>query len=128
MTSNLGAQANETNNIGFGSLEKSGEEERAMKDFFRPELRNRIDKVCKFAKLDRLAIKKIVIKLEGKRQKTINMKTLRQQGLDWSEIEIIVNRMLDGFGDAVHGVDFIVDAVAVAELIQPETDKLLKSL
>jgi hypothetical protein len=73
-------------------------------------------------------IKKIVIKLEGKRQKTINMKTLRQQGLDWSEIEIIVNRMLDGFGDAVHGVDFIVDAVAVAELIQPETDKLLKSL
>jgi ATP-dependent Clp protease ATP-binding subunit ClpA len=63
MTSNLGARDNENNNIGFGqSLERTGEEDRAMKDFFRPELRNRIDKICKFNKLDTLAIKKIVIK------------------------------------------------------------------
>ena len=63
MTSNLGARDNENNNIGFGnSLEKSGEEDRAMKDFFKPELRNRIDHVCKFQKLDTLAIKKIVVK------------------------------------------------------------------
>ena len=63
MTSNLGARDNENNNIGFGqSLEKTGEEDRAMKDFFKPELRNRIDLICKFAKLDMLAIKKIVIK------------------------------------------------------------------
>jgi ATP-dependent Clp protease ATP-binding subunit ClpA len=33
-----------------------------MKDFFKPELRNRIDLVCKFKKLDTLAIKKIVVK------------------------------------------------------------------
>jgi ATP-dependent Clp protease ATP-binding subunit ClpA len=63
MTSNLGARDNENNNIGFGqSLERTGEEDRAMKDFFRPELRNRIDQVCKFNKLDDLAIKKVVIK------------------------------------------------------------------
>ena len=63
MTSNLGSRDNENNNIGFGtSLEKSGEEDRALKDFFRPELRNRIDQICKFHKLDSLAIKKIVIK------------------------------------------------------------------
>jgi ATP-dependent Clp protease ATP-binding subunit ClpA len=62
MTSNLGARDNENNNIGFGSLERSGQEDRAMKDFFRPELRNRIDQVCKFNKLDQLAIKKIVVK------------------------------------------------------------------
>jgi ATP-dependent Clp protease ATP-binding subunit ClpA len=63
MTSNLGARDNENNNIGFGqTLEKSGEEDRAMKDFFRPELRNRIDLVCRFNKLDTLAIKKVVIK------------------------------------------------------------------
>ena len=63
MTSNLGARDNENNNIGFAQdLEKTGEEDRAMKDFFRPELRNRIDQVCKFQKLDTLAIKKIVIK------------------------------------------------------------------
>jgi ATP-dependent Clp protease ATP-binding subunit ClpA len=63
MTSNLGARDNENNNIGFGqTLEKSGEEDRAMKDFFRPELRTRIDLVCRFNKLDTLAIKKVVIK------------------------------------------------------------------
>jgi len=63
MTSNLGARDNENNNIGFAQdLEKTGEEDRAMKDFFRPELRNRIDQICKFQKLDTLAIKKIVIK------------------------------------------------------------------
>ena len=69
LTSNLGAQANESNNIGFGSMEKSGEEDRAMKEFFRPEMRNRIDLVCKFSKLEPLAVKKIVVKfLEELRQ------------------------------------------------------------
>jgi ATP-dependent Clp protease ATP-binding subunit ClpA len=63
MTSNLGARDNENNTIGFSTeLEKTGEEDRAMKEFFRPELRNRIDKVCKFSSLDRLAVKKVVLK------------------------------------------------------------------
>ena len=63
MTSNLGSRDNENNNIGFGTtLEKTGEEDRALKEFFRPELRNRIDQICKFQKLDSLAIKKIVVK------------------------------------------------------------------
>jgi ATP-dependent Clp protease ATP-binding subunit ClpA len=63
LTSNLGAQDNENNNIGFGTLlEKTGSEDKAVKDFFKPELRNRIDKICKFIKLDTLAIKKIVVK------------------------------------------------------------------
>jgi ATP-dependent Clp protease ATP-binding subunit ClpA len=63
MTSNLGARDNENNNIGFSSdLEKTGEEDRALREFFRPELRNRIDQICKFRKLDQLAVKKIVVK------------------------------------------------------------------
>lgn len=63
MTSNLGARDNENNNIGFGqALEKTGSEDKAMKEFFKPELRNRIDCVCKFNKLDTLAIKKVVLK------------------------------------------------------------------
>jgi ATP-dependent Clp protease ATP-binding subunit ClpA len=77
MTSNLGAQANDTNNIGFGSLEKSGEEDRAMKDFFRPELRNRIDKICKFTKLDTLAIKKIVLKFVDELKSSLTAKNIR---------------------------------------------------
>ena len=77
MTSNLGAQANDANNIGFGSLEKSGEEERAMKDFFRPELRNRIDRICKFTKLDTLAIKKIVVKFVDELKASMTHKNIR---------------------------------------------------
>ena len=62
LTSNLGSADGERNNIGFGNLEKVGEDDKAFKDFFKPEFRNRLDKVCKFKKLDMLSIKKIVIK------------------------------------------------------------------
>jgi len=62
MTSNLGSADGERNNIGFGKQEKTGEDEKALKEFFKPEFRNRLDMVCKFNKLDMLSIKKIVIK------------------------------------------------------------------
>ena len=62
LTSNLGSADGEKNNIGFGSLEKFGEDDKAFKEFFKPEFRNRLDMVCKFKKLDMLSIKKIVIK------------------------------------------------------------------
>lgn len=62
MTSNLGSSDSEKNNIGFGTQEKSGEDDKALKEFFKPEFRNRLDLVCKFTKLDKLSIKKIVIK------------------------------------------------------------------
>lgn len=78
MTSNLGARDNENNTIGFGtSLEKTGSEDKAMKDFFKPELRNRIDCVCKFKKLDKLSIKKIVIKFTNQLQESLNEKAIR---------------------------------------------------
>ena len=78
MTSNLGAADNERNNIGFGqSLERSGQEDRAMKDFFKPELRNRIDQVCKFKKLDTLAVKKIVIKFVDELQTSLVARGIR---------------------------------------------------
>jgi ATP-dependent Clp protease ATP-binding subunit ClpA len=62
MTSNLGAADSERNNIGFGRQDKTGEDDRAFKEFFKPELRNRIDQVVKFKKLDDLSIKKVVVK------------------------------------------------------------------
>ena len=62
MTSNLGSSDSERLNIGFGDQEKTGEDDRALKEFFKPEFRNRLDLVCKFNKLDILSIKKIVIK------------------------------------------------------------------
>ena len=78
MTSNLGARDNENNNIGFGqSLEKTGSEDRAMKEFFKPELRNRIDQVCKFVKLDTLAIKKVVVKFTDELKDSLMNKNIR---------------------------------------------------
>jgi ATP-dependent Clp protease ATP-binding subunit ClpA len=78
MTSNLGARDNENHNIGFAvDLSKSGEEDRAMKDFFKPELRNRIDKICKFSKLDKLAIKKIVVKFVDELRSGLTDKGIR---------------------------------------------------
>jgi ATP-dependent Clp protease ATP-binding subunit ClpA len=78
MTSNLGARDNEQNNIGFGqTLEKTGSEDKAMKEFFKPELRNRIDCVCKFAKLDTLAIKKVVVKFVDELKDSLMNKNIR---------------------------------------------------
>ena len=73
-------------------------------------------------------IKKVVIKFQGKGQKTINLSSLKKQGLDWEEIEKIVTRMITEAGEAVRNVEFVVDIAAVAEIVQPETDKLLEKL
>ena len=62
LTSNLGAEAMERNNIGFGSFEREGEEDNALKKFFPPEFRNRLDAVIKFDKLAEDTMKSIVKK------------------------------------------------------------------
>ena len=71
MTSNLGSADNERNTIGFGNQEKSGEDDKAYKEFFKPEFRNRLDLVCKFKKLDTLSIKKIVVKFTEDLKKSL---------------------------------------------------------
>jgi hypothetical protein len=73
-------------------------------------------------------LKKVVIRLNDRRQKTINLAALRRQGLDLEEVETILTRTLTELGDTVRDVDFVVDVSEVAKLVQPETDKLLKDL
>ena len=95
MTSNLGARDNENNNIGFGtSLERTGEEDRAMKDFFRPELRNRIDQICRFNKLDTLAIKKVVIKFVDELKDSLLNRNIRLT-LSESVIDLLAEKGYD---------------------------------
>lgn len=48
-----------------------------MRDFFKPELRNRIDRVCKFTKLDQLAVKKIVVKFIDELRANLEDKEIR---------------------------------------------------
>jgi ATP-dependent Clp protease ATP-binding subunit ClpA len=78
MTSNLGATAGEGNAIGFGrDFQKTGEDDKAVKDFFKPEFRNRIDAICKFNKLDPLSIKKIVAKFINELNDLMTDKNIR---------------------------------------------------
>ena len=62
LTSNLGSSDNERNAIGFATLERSGEDDKAVKEYFRPEFRNRLDAVVKFNKLNKVSIRKIAAK------------------------------------------------------------------
>ena len=70
----------------------------------------------------------MVIRIAGGKQKTINLSRLRRDGLDDDEIEEIMNRNLNILGESVNNIDFILDVNTVAGIIQPATDKLLKSL
>jgi ATP-dependent Clp protease ATP-binding subunit ClpA len=63
LTSNLGAAESEKNSIGFGNIkDRAGEDDKAIKEFFKPEFRNRLDGICKFKKLDDVSIKRVVHK------------------------------------------------------------------
>ena len=73
-------------------------------------------------------IKKVVIKLAGGRQKTINVHTLLKQGLDLEEVETMLTRYFGENDAQIRDVDFVIDVAAVANLVQPETDKLLGKL
>jgi ATP-dependent Clp protease ATP-binding subunit ClpA len=94
MTSNLGAQDSERNVIGFGKLDREGADDKALKEFFKPELRNRIDQICKFNKLDKLAIKKIVVKFVDQLKTTLVSKHI---ALDLTEdvIEMVAEKGYD---------------------------------
>ena len=94
MTSNLGSEAGEKNSIGFGSLERTGEDEKAMKEFFRPEFRNRIDGICKFSKLDDLTKRKIVAKFIAELETQLRSKNIRLR-VEESAIDILMSKGFD---------------------------------
>jgi len=82
MTSNLGARDNESNTIGFGAMNKEDEDDKAVKKFFAPEFRNRLDAVVKFTNLSKDIVKQIV----GKFVSELNSQ------LKEKNIEIVLNR------------------------------------
>ena len=62
MTSNLGAAKADENAIGFGSNKHDDAHEKAVKKFFSPEFRNRLDAMVNFNKLSTENVKQIAIK------------------------------------------------------------------
>jgi ATP-dependent Clp protease ATP-binding subunit ClpA len=76
MTSNLGAADNERNTIGFGDLDRDGEDDKAIKKFFAPEFRNRLDAIVKFSSLSRDVVCQIVDKFMGELNSQVKDKNI----------------------------------------------------
>ena len=74
-------------------------------------------------------VKKVVFKLENGTQKTINLSTLRKQGLDIEDIEVVVNKNMGSITKrGIVKLDFVVDVNAVADRIEPLTKGYLEKL
>lgn len=73
-------------------------------------------------------VKKILFKLKGGKRKTINLSTLRKQGLELEEIEVVVTRSMIELNKQIVNMDFVIDVNSVADYIQPLTDQLLENL
>ena len=73
-------------------------------------------------------VKKVVFKTVDRKQKTINLRSLRKQGFDNDSLENAVSQFIAENEDGIASMDLILDVEAVAEIIQPETDKLLKGI
>ena len=157
MTSNLGARDNENNTIGFGELAKDGEDDKAVKKFFAPEFRNRLDAVIKFSSLDQNTVIQIVKKFVGElntqlKDKGIEIvlnataaKWLAEKGYDRKMGARPLARLIDNkiksplsrrvlFGDLVDGgrvnVDIVEDDLTftVTEIPKPLTKEEKKAL
>jgi hypothetical protein len=73
-------------------------------------------------------VKKVVFRLEGGRQKTINLRRLKDQDVDVDELHDIVDRFVQNNSDEIVNMEFVLDIEQVAQLLQPETDKLLQGI
>lgn len=73
-------------------------------------------------------IKKLIIKLEGKRQQTINIEKFLSQGLDPEQIEEALSRKLNELDPLIVSVEFVLNVQSIADTVQPETDRLLGKL
>jgi ATP-dependent Clp protease ATP-binding subunit ClpA len=157
MTSNLGARDNENNTIGFGELAKDGEDDKAVKKFFAPEFRNRLDAIIKFSSLGQETVIQIVKKFVGElntqlKDKGIEIvlnataaKWLAEKGYDRKMGARPLARLIDNkiksplsrrvlFGDLVDGGRVSIDidndelTFTVSEIPKPLTKEERKAL
>lgn len=70
--------------------------------------------------------KKVLFKLKGGKQKTVNLTKLRANGLGLEDIELVITKTMFDMRKDILNMDFVIDVQSVAEYIQPMTDKLLE--
>ena len=73
-------------------------------------------------------VKKVVFRTADRRQRSINLRTLRKQGIDDDTIETAVSKFISEHEDAIVSMELVLDVEAVAAAVQPETDRLLKGM
>jgi ATP-dependent Clp protease ATP-binding subunit ClpA len=87
LTTNLGARDAEKNTIGFNESAENVQDDTALKAFFAPEFRNRLDGVITFGKLTKEVMMKIVGKFLVELKGMVNSKnisiTITDEALDY---------------------------------------------
>jgi len=116
LTSNLGAEEMEKATLGFGDTERT-EDDDAMKRFFPPEFRNRLDAVIKFSKLGKTTMKKIV----GKFLQELNTMTI-EKGVEVNASDESVDYLIE------KGFDAKLGARPLSRIIDNEIKKPLSRM
>ena len=73
-------------------------------------------------------VKKVIFRTANRKQKTFNFQQLRKQGINDTSIELVVTDFIIENDGSIVSMELVLDVGAVADIIQPETDKLLKSI
>ncbi len=114
MTTNAGAADMARAAIGFGSAQRTGEDEEAIKRMFSPEFRNRLDATIAFARLSRemigRVVEKFIFQLEAQLADRNVMIEVSPEAMDWL---------------ADHGYDEHYGARPLARVIQEHIKKPL---
>ena len=116
LTSNLGAEEMEKATLGFGETQRT-EDDDAMKRFFPPEFRNRLDAVVKFSKLAKPTMKKIVNKF----LQELNTMTI-EKGVEVNASEEALDYLIE------KGFDSKMGARPLARIIDDEIKKPLSRM
>ena len=73
-------------------------------------------------------IERLTVRLKNRRRRTINLTSLRKQGLTEEELETVINRQLAEHEPDIVNISFYVDVGEVANIVQPVTELMLKEL
>jgi len=102
-----------------------------MAKHFSDEFRDKWESLIDGVNKERVPIEfidKMILKLRGNKQRTINIGRLLKKGFDIDDIEEEVGAKLFELEDDIRSVEFSMNLEHVADTVQPATDDLLKNL
>jgi hypothetical protein len=73
-------------------------------------------------------IEKMVVRLQGRKRKSINVKNLMNKGMTPDEVEEEISSQMAAIDEEMTSVDFMLDIEGIASIVQPQTDRLLACL